>query len=122
MSLIRNLSHAARRLARAPSYTTAAVATLVLTIGAGAAVFGVADGFLFKPLPSARPERIFAVLHGQPGNLAFTFSVPKFFFLRDRTRAFSALAAYDNFGTGFNVADRQGGGAPERIVGSRVTA
>ena len=122
MSLIRNLRHAARRLALAPSYTAAAVLTLALTIGAGAAVFGVADGFLFKPLPFERPDRIFAVLHGQRGNLASTFSVPKFFFLRDRTRVFSSLAAYDKLGSGFNLVDREGGGAPERIVGTRVTA
>jgi predicted permease len=50
-----------RRLWHAPGFTLAALATLVLAIGANTAVLSVADAVLFRPLPYAKPDRVFAL-------------------------------------------------------------
>lgn len=47
-----------RVLRRQPGYAAAAIATLALGIGANAAVFGVVDALLLRPLPYASPERV----------------------------------------------------------------
>jgi len=47
----RDLRYAIRVLSRAPAFTTTAVVTLALAIGANTAVFSLVDAILIKPLP-----------------------------------------------------------------------
>src|SRR5690349_8169856 len=57
---------ALRMLRRSPLYAVACIATLVLAIGATAAVFGVVDATLLRPLPYADPDRLVMVPSMQP--------------------------------------------------------
>src|ERR1043166_9660620 len=65
-----DLRYGWRALRRAPAFTTVAVATLALAIGANSAVFTVVNGVLLQPLPFRDPGRLFAVSH-LPADLPF---------------------------------------------------
>jgi predicted permease len=57
-SLSRDVRYAVRVLRGAPAFTFTAVVTLMLVIGANAAVFSLADAILMRPLPFPHPERL----------------------------------------------------------------
>src|SRR5712691_5512927 len=55
---MRDLRYAVRLLLRAPAFTTTAVLTLALCIGANTAIYTVVDRVLLRPLPYPQPERL----------------------------------------------------------------
>jgi hypothetical protein len=56
--MMSDLRYAARSLRRSPASALAAVLTLALVAGAGAAIFSVVDAALLRPLPFANAESI----------------------------------------------------------------
>ena len=56
-----------RALRRTKGFTTVAVGTLALAIGACAAMFGVVDAVLLKPLPWANQDRLIFIGSSAPG-------------------------------------------------------
>jgi tetrahydromethanopterin S-methyltransferase subunit F len=61
-AVVRDLRHAVRLLARNRRFTAAAVLTLALGIGANAAIFGIVDAALFRPIPYKDADRLVLVL------------------------------------------------------------
>ena len=61
--IIRELSHATRRLVRRPGFTAAAAGTVALGIGATTALFSVLDGVLLRPLPYADAQSLVYLGH-----------------------------------------------------------
>jgi predicted permease len=64
---IRDFTHAARSLARAPGFTLVVVATLALTIGANATIFSVVNAVLLEPLPFPHADRLVHIAGTAPG-------------------------------------------------------
>jgi predicted permease len=116
-TILQDLRFAARTLRRNIGFTTAAVLTLALGIGANAAIFSVVNAVLLRPLPYADADRLAMVWGWYDGFGKTTTSLPDFRDLRERTKAFSQLAA--RHGTVFNLT---GQGEPEQLQADRVTA
>ena len=84
-SIIRSI----RILMRQPRYTTLAVFTLAVGIGANSAMFGLLDAVYFRPLPLSDPGSLVDVTLVSPGNRFNTFSYEEF---RDIERGVPAFA------------------------------
>src|SRR5687767_4130913 len=56
--LAQDARYAWRAVRRSPAFTTVAVLSLALGIGANTMIFGIAYGMLFEPLPLPTPERL----------------------------------------------------------------
>ena len=90
------LSHVLRRLLQLPVFTTIAVLTLAIGIGANAAIFSVIDGVLLKPLPYPDAEQLVVLDQRAAGlNLDKTGSAPFLYFtFREDGRLFQDVALW----------------------------
>ncbi|MCI0434954.1 MAG: ABC transporter permease [Gemmatimonadetes bacterium] len=108
---------ALRGMRRRPALTAAVLATLGLAIGAAAAVFGVANGVLFRPLGFPQSERLFTVYSRYLPATGydfeyFTISGPEYDDYRAMTRSMSGVALF-GWGRANLSADF---GEPERVL------
>src|SRR6185295_10392346 len=90
------LSHIVRRLLQLPMFTTVALMTLAIGIGANAAIFSVVEGVLLKPLPYPQPDQIVVLDHAAPGlNLPHTGAAPFLYYTyREDGRVFQDVAMW----------------------------
>ena len=78
-----------RMLRKSPSFTVLAVLCLALGIGVNASVFALLDFTMLRPLPVPEPDHM-AIL-SRAGNPQFSY--PDYVAYRDRSQAFTGLAA-----------------------------
>ncbi len=114
-----DLRFAVRVLLKRPGFTVVALLTLALGIGANAAIFGVVDAVLFKPLPFAHPERLVQIWerNQKSGDDHDSVMAANYLDWRSSSHAFEELAAHA--GTSVNLT---GLPEPERIRAGRVSA
>jgi putative ABC transport system permease protein len=89
---MRDFIAATRSLRKNPGFTVAVIAMLAVGIGATTAMFSVADGVLFAPLPYANENRLVAIVnHGtRRGN---NMSVPDLFDVRHGVKSLDEVGA-----------------------------
>jgi predicted permease len=93
--------YGARMLAKSPGFTTVAVLSLALGIGANTAIFSLIDTVLLKMLPVKDPQQLIALTDPTSGGVSIgtttgersVLSTREFEVLRDRTQAFSGMLA-----------------------------
>jgi predicted permease len=95
--MLPDLRYAFRNLRRTPIFTTAALVSLALGIGANTAVFTVADQVLLRPLPVRHAAQLLQFTSPGPYS-GFVmgenrFSYPMFRDLRDNAAGFEAIGA-----------------------------
>ncbi|MGE5359448.1 MAG: ABC transporter permease [Bacteroidales bacterium] len=103
--LWQDVRYGARMLGRAPGFTAIAVLSLAVGIGANCAIFSFADALLLRPLPVARPGEVLTAGSTMSieafGASALASSYRDYADIRDRSRSFAGLAAFDYVTAGF---------------------
>ncbi len=113
-----SVKHVLRRLMQSPGFTTVAVITLAVGIGANTAIFSVIEGVLLKPLPYPAPDELIAVSHSAPGvNIPDAGAAPFLYFTyRDESRTMRDIGMWN--GDSVSVT---GVGEPEQVDAVDVT-
>ncbi|HEY2825282.1 MAG TPA: ABC transporter permease [Gemmatimonadales bacterium] len=103
-TIAQDVRFAVRTFVRRRSFTAAALLTTGLGVGAATAIYSVADGVLFRPLPFPGEDRIVTIWRTRPevrGLPEFadrwdhgTVSLPEYADLRAQGKAFSQIALY----------------------------
>ncbi|HKS75373.1 MAG TPA: ABC transporter permease, partial [Terriglobales bacterium] len=128
-SLIADVRFGFRILRKSPGFTTVAILTLALGIGANTAIFSLIDALLLRSLPVSNPQELVFLKWAAPklphfhsisgyGDCAggipaggCTFSLPFFNELRGRTALFSSVAA-----SGYNAGITVVGSGPASVA------
>jgi predicted permease len=103
---------------KSPGFTSTALATLALCIGANLAIYAVVDAILLRSLPFADPGRLVVVYNTYPGAGVDRAgaSIPNYFDRRNSIKAFSSLAIYQDATTLVG-----GNDSPRRVLLGRVS-
>src|SRR5215468_4703829 len=95
-TLWHDLRYGLRMLLKNPGFTTIAVLTLALGIGANTAIFSVVNTVLLRPLPYAEPERLMWLWDTIPQLSTAPTSLPEFIDWKEQNRSFEQLAAFQS--------------------------
>src|SRR5437899_932911 len=118
-TFLQDMHYSCRMLVKSPGFTTIAVLTLALGIGANTAIFSVVNGVMLKPLPYRQPDRLVSLfLHGQ-GLDRGSMGEADFLALNERQKVFEQVAAFSPSPIGFTLT---GLGSPQMIPGTSVTS
>ena len=117
-SLMFDIRHAIRALARAPVFTGVTVLTLALGIGANSAIFSLVNAVLIRPVGYHQPERLMMIYEGIPeANIPrFGVSPSDFIDLVQYQQSFTEIGAYRN-----RPFELSGTGEPEELNVVQVT-
>ena len=127
-SAVQDFRHAVRSLSQRPLFTTVAVITLALGIGANTLIFSVAHAVLVNPLPYSEPEKLVGVYRRDPrvtgsdpspSDLAGMYAVPYEVFLdwKELNPVFADIGAYAATSRTLTGQDE-----PERLAAVQTTS
>ena len=93
-----DVRYGVRLLAATPGFTSIAVLSLAIGIGANCAIFSFADALLLRPLPVARPGEVFTVGSNSSveafGISSLVSSYRDYVDIRDRAKSLDGLVAF----------------------------
>ena len=112
-----DLRYATRTLRNSPGFTTVALLTLAIGIGANVAIFSFVDGILLKPLPYQEADRIVRVLEKPPQGERNGISTLNFLDWQKDNTVFDFMSAQAG-----GAVTLTGGAEPVQLRGGRVSA
>jgi len=117
---MKSLRHVFRRFGRAPMFTSIALITLALGIGATTAIFSVVNGVLIKPLPYPESQQLAGIWHLAPGVPGIAGNIncspTMYFTYREENRTLQDFGLWSNDGVTVT-----GAGEPEQVQALDVT-
>jgi len=116
-TLLQDLRYSIRMLAKSPGFTTVAVLTLALAIGANTALFSIVNGVLLNPLPYPRPNELVTLHESKPNFNTGSISYPNFLDWQKENHTLSSMAVSRSYS--FSLT---GLGQAEQIQGQFVTS
>lgn len=93
-SFLQDLRYGARVLLKRPGFTSIAVLTLALGIGANLTIFSFVDTMFLRPLPARDAERFVVIEASRNGEWNGGYSYPTYAQYRDRCQSLDALIAH----------------------------
>src|SRR5437867_12263518 len=87
-----DLRYAVRTLAKQPAFTSIAILTLALGIGANTAIFSVINAVLLRPLPYPNAGRIMVLNESSGPGQDFSVALPDYFDWQKESKIFEHLA------------------------------
>ncbi len=104
----RDLRYALRGLRANPGFAAAAILSLALGIGAGVAIFTLADNLLLRPLPYRQPDRLMMVWewNTRVKNTRNVVSPANYLDWKARSNVFESLAVFADGPSAFADGDR----------------
>jgi predicted permease len=112
-----DVRYGSRMLRKSQGFTTVAILTLALGIGANTAIFSVVDGVLLNPLPYPQPEQLVGMHESKPNFPQGSISYPNFRDWKKGNHTFAAIAIYR--GRSFSLT---GSGEAEGVNGEYVSS
>lgn len=92
-TIIKDIRYGIRGLIKRPGFTTVAVLTLALGIGANSAIFSVLNAVLLRPLPYADADRIVRIEETE-GKGGMGVSPPNLLDFQQQNQTFESIAGY----------------------------
>ena len=123
-TLLQDIRFAFRMLRKSPGFTSVAVLTLALGIGANTAIFSMVNGMILRTLPYGHSQQLYAINENEPRFTAqspwgqwFPVNAANFLLWQGHCPAISSMALVE--GVTFNMT---GQGAPRQVNAARVSA
>jgi predicted permease len=118
-TLWQDLRYGVRMLLKNPGFTTVAVLSLALGIGANTAIFSLVEAVLLRPLPFREPDRLVMIWEASSVNRSRRSdpAPANYSDWRTQNRVFDDVAAFSSLSLNLT-----GAGEPEKINGQAVTA
>ena len=115
--LWQDVRYGVRLLRKSPGFSTIAILTLALGIGANTALFSVVNGVLLNPQPYVEPDRLVSVYQSVPNFEKASLSYPNLLDYQQQNHTLEAIAGYRSGGYIYT-----GSGGAEVMRPSMVTA
>ena len=116
--MLQDLRYALRMLLKHKGFTSVAVLTLALGIGANTAIFSVINAVLLRSLPFADADRLVMIWETHPDIPRATASIPDFQDWRAEARSFEEMAVHSDR---YRNAVLTGQGEPVQVQGSFIS-
>lgn len=115
--VVQDVRYACRTLRKSPGFTTIAVLTIALGIGANTAMFSVVNAAILRPLGYPKPQQLLMLSTGSGDGKPGPVSPAEYFELTEIAQSFSVVGAFVTGEANLSALDR-----PRRASRARVNA